>query len=256
MCLSSARQSRQYTCWLLAVLVAVVCAGSLAASAQAAPAKVKKPKPEAEKKAPESEIAPLPPAPVEPPPVAVVAKPTPPVEVPPVQRNHSVNINPLGLAVGDYAVNYQWRFAASHALVGELTATWSTADDGTTRGFGGQVGYRYLSNGTQNSWMFGMMAGYDGGNTNVRTSATSGGLTVARIYDLPYTRWRVTGTVGRRWVFGPGLNVTARMGVGAGKRAYAQGGNAEANQQAATMEMVVNFLPVALDSEISLGWVF
>jgi len=121
---------------------------------------------------------------------------------------------------------------------------------------GAQIGYRYLTNGSQNSWFFGAMAGYDGGNTNLRTSETSAAMTITRVYDLPYTRWRLTATAGRRWVFGPGLNVTARFGVGAGKRSYAQGDNAEANHQAATMEMVVNFLPVAVDSEVSIGWVF
>ncbi len=67
---------------------------------------------------------------------------------------------------------------------------------------------------------------------------------------------RATANLGRRWVFGPGLNVTARFGAGPGKRTFARGDDAELNAKVDTIEAFINLLPVSLDAELSLGWIF
>lgn len=226
--------------------------GLFAVPASAAPAKPKKGKVEKAAETPEPE-----PVPVAPEPVVVAAPPPPPPETPVFLRRHALNLNPEGAVAGDYALIYHWMFAAGHGLIAELTGTYAKSADGLTKGLGGQVGYRYFTNGTHNSWFFGAMAGYDAGNSLV--VITTGGTDqpkVVRTYNLPYRRIRATATVGRRWVFGPGLNVTARLGIGPGQRTYTRGGNAEAEHEAASIETLANFLPVSLDSELSIGWVF
>ena len=228
-------------------------------AAHAAPAKTKK------GKASEKVVAPAKDEPADPPPTAPAPPPAPTVAAAPIVaerrpvllRAHSVNLSPQGIVYGDYSLNYQWMFAPGHALLGEMTVTWSGPEAERSRGVGAQVGYRYLSNGTQNSWLFGAMLGYDLGATVAAVTSTSTAEgSITRSYDLPYTRWRVTGNFGRRWVFGPGLNATVRVGIGPGSRAYARGASAEANHQAAVIENIVNLLPISLDSEVSLGWLF
>lgn len=247
---------------LARVAAAATCCALIGAAGvaevQAAPPKVKKGKATEKsstplKAEPAEEVVLPPPAPV---PVAVAA-PAPPKRPPLLLSVHSVNASPQGAVYGDYLVNYQWMFSPGHALIGELLVTWSGEESELSRGAGAQVGYRYLSNGTQNSWLFGVMAGYDVGTTTVNMTSTSTAEgSITRRFTLPYSRWRVTGNVGRRWVFGPGINATVRLGVGPGNRTFARGGSAEADHEAAVIENIVNLLPISLDSEVSVGWLF
>lgn len=202
----------------------------------------------AEVDAPPPEVAPAPKSVA----VAEVAVAAP---IDPATRGQSLSFGVVGL--GDYAVIYTHSVAGGFAVVGEAFAQYSTSENGGgTAGGGGQLGARWYTNGTQRSWFVGMMAGYDGGRTTAIAVGNSSGAVVRRTYVLPYTRWRVTANFGRRWVFGPGFALTARVGVGKGERSYSMGSDVAANGEAAAQESLYNFLPISLDAEASIGWVF
>ncbi|MBM4343708.1 MAG: hypothetical protein FJ100_10065 [Deltaproteobacteria bacterium] len=110
--------------WLLSAALVWTMSPCLGGGqAFAAPPKSKKPRADTAKQPSEIEPLPVESAKVAPPLPVVAAAPSPPPAAPPTQRSHSVNLNPFGVAIGDYALNYQWRFAGSHAVLGELTAT-------------------------------------------------------------------------------------------------------------------------------------
>lgn len=214
-------------------------------------------KPKKTKAETKQETATPPPPPVEeaPKPV-IIAPPPPPAEIPVIQRTNSINLSVM--STSELGLNYMWRFANHHALVVEGFFDYSSsADAGTNLGAGGQIGYRLLFSGTQDCWFLGLMAGFDAGkNALVTTNTSQSDVAVKRAYNLPYRRVRATLDLGRRWVFGPGFNVTARFGAGPGKRTYARSGDAAVDAQAATVESVANFLPISLDAELSVGWLF
>jgi len=205
-----------------------------------------------------------PPVPVAPPAPVTVAASTA-VEVPVYLRKHSVNGSFAGVRLFDYGVNYQWMFAPGHALLGELTWTYSDSEDsGRTMAVGAQAGYRFYFSRTQEGYFTGLLAGWDTGTTEAISSSTAtvstdlgpSSMTVTRRFQLPNSRWRVTAQLGRRWIIGPGLNLTARVGIGPGKRKFARGGDPVADRMAEDIEAIINFLPISLDAETSVGWVF
>ena len=182
-------------------------------------------------------------------------------ETGPIHRRHSLNLSVAGAVIGDWALVYGWMFAPGHALMAGYTVAWLDDEEGgEDRGMGGQVGYRYYTKGHNRSYFVGLMAGYDVGYTTSRRRSThfvgDDQVLVQRVYKLPSKRWRATLSLGRRWVFGPGLQFTSRLGIGPGKRTYNRGGTQEADHEAKVMENIINSIPLSLDIEQSIGWLF
>src|SRR5262245_60287862 len=82
---------------------------------------------------------------------------------------NSINLSPLGVAFGNYALTYERLLGGSHGLVVEGILTRSSGDDGDSTQFGGAAGYRWHWRGRQNSGFLGIMfaQGFGSGEVSV-----------------------------------------------------------------------------------------
>lgn len=173
-------------------------------------------------------------------PLAVAAK---------AEKTDTINLSPLGVLVGDYALTYEHLFGGHHGLIVEGIGSRSASDDGSSLQFGGGVGYRWHWRGRQNSGFLGLMLAQRFGTGSV----TENGMT----HDMTVSSTTVTANIGKRWAITPALNVTFRIGAGYGKySATAKEDTMEAKQAEKLMNDILSFLPIGFDGELSVGYAF
>jgi hypothetical protein len=181
-----------------------------------------------------------------------LAEEAPPAVEKPAEPANSINVSPLGVLVGNYAVTYERLFGGQHGLIVEGIATIGSNDDGDYSQFGGGVGYRWHWRGRQNSGFLGIMIAQSFGSGEVTIS--SGGAEMSHGMSVRSTT--VTGNVGKRWMFGP-VNLTVRLGLGYGHHvAKAKEDTQEAKNAEELMNDILAFLPIGIDGELSVGYTF
>ena len=183
---------------------------------------------------------------------AIADSDVPPAVEKPAEPANSINVSPLGVLVGNYALTYERLFAGQHGLIVEGIATRSTGDDGNSTQFGGGVGYRWHWRGRQNSGFLGIMIAQGFGTGEVTVDNGAGEMTHA----MTVRSTTVTGNIGKRWMFGP-VNLTVRFGLGYGHYvAKAKDDSQEAKNAEELMNDILAFLPIGVDGELSLGYTF
>jgi hypothetical protein len=168
------------------------------------------------------------------------------------ERQQSVNLSPLGVAFGSYALNYEYLAKDGHGLLAE--ASFGTGKDSagnTTSDFGAGVGYRYHFAGGQSSWFAGPLLSYSAGNGTGTVSVNNG---PTKAFDVNYSSVAVTANIGRRWVFADLINVTFRIGGGKAFRTFSTtSSDPDAQLAVDLVQKIVDFLPIAFDGELSVG---
>lgn len=169
------------------------------------------------------------------------------------EKANSVNLNPLGVVFGSYSLNYERLFGGTHGLLVEGLFSSSSNDTSSTVAYGGLVGYRWHWSGRQNSWFLGANVGYETGSGD-GTVTTNG---VEEKFDLSVSRLSATANIGKRWAWDFGLNITFRVGAGYGSYDVStESDNPDVQDAVKTVDELLNFLPIAFDGELSLGWNF
>lgn len=163
---------------------------------------------------------------------------------------NSVNLNPLGVLFGSYSVNYERLFDRQHGLLVEAGFSSSEDSNGDTAfATGALVGYRWHWSQSQDSGFLGANVGYYLGEGEASVNNSS--------FKVDYTTVDITLNGGRRYAWKSGFNLTWRLGVGRAFRSFeAQDDSEGAKEAAQLIEDIVNFLPVTIDAELSIGWVF
>ena len=162
---------------------------------------------------------------------------------------NTVNLSPLGVLFGDYALTYEHLFAGHHGLIVEGIGSRATGDQGDSLQFGGGVGYRWHWRGRQNSGFLGVMAAQRFGAGSV----TENGVT----HEMTVQSTTITANIGKRWALTPAFNVTFRIGAGSGHySATAKEDTMEAKQAEKLMNDILSFLPIGVDGELSVGYAF
>jgi hypothetical protein len=165
------------------------------------------------------------------------------------EKQNTLNLSPLGVVVGDYALTYEHLFGGHHGLIVEGIGSRSANDDGSSLQFGGGVGYRWHWRGRQNSGFLGLMVAQRFGTGSVTENAVT--------HDMSVRSTTVTANIGKRWALTPAVNVTFRIGAGYGKHvATAKEDTMEAKQAEELMNDILSFLPVGFDGELSVGYAF
>lgn len=168
------------------------------------------------------------------------------------ERRHSINLNPAGALVGEYAANYEYLMAGGLGLLGEGAFSHSSADGASVTEFGGAAGLRWHWRGRQNSGFIGAMVSFYNGTAEATVGSES-----PMTYDLTVRELAVTANVGKRWQLDNGLNITWRLGGGWARRwVSTTSTDPDAQDAVQTIEDLLAFLPVAVDGELSLGYSF
>jgi hypothetical protein len=165
------------------------------------------------------------------------------------QGVNSVNLNPIGFLFGAYSVNYERLIDGSHGFIGELSYSSSTSDNSSTSAFGFRAGYRWHWSQSQNSGFVGAMLAYENGTAEQTIEGSK--------YDVTLSAPSVSLNIGRRWAWTGGFNITLRFGVGRAFRTLSTSDKSEEAQEAITeLNKLLDAIPVTLDSELSVGWIF
>lgn len=166
---------------------------------------------------------------------------------------NSVNVNLGGIALGAYEIQYMHLFAGTHGVFVEPYLELDDGDDSSASIYGANVGYRWHWSGQQNSGFLGLTAGYGIGSGEV-TVTTNG---QSETYDLDVTAFKLVPNIGYRWAFLDHFNVTIRGGVGYGSYSASTDSNdPDAQDAVETLDELLSFLPVAVDGEVSFGFIF
>ncbi|MCO4762833.1 MAG: hypothetical protein KC502_15065 [Myxococcales bacterium] len=164
-----------------------------------------------------------------------------------------MNFSPLGLLFGSYSVNFEHLMNSQHGLIAEGLFSQSSDKDSTTMSAGAAVGYRWHWSKTQDSGFLGAMLGYQTGTSVVKVVDGAG----EKSFDVSVSAPSVTFNVGRRWAWSNGLNITLRFGVGRAVYSLSSTSTDPDVQDAInTVDDLMNALPVTLDGELSIGWIF
>ncbi len=168
----------------------------------------------------------------------------------PVERQHSVNGNPMGFLFGSYGVTYEY-LSGGNGLLVEGGFAHSGGDSASATSYGGAVGYRWHWRGRQNSGFLGVNAGFYAGTA---TASSGDG---SEMTDLTIRSLQLVMNIGKRWQFDNGLNITARIGGGKAKRwVSTDSTDPDAQQAVEDVQDLLDFIPIALDGELSLGYSF
>lgn len=169
------------------------------------------------------------------------------------EPTNSINVSPLGVLVGNYALTYEHLFSGSHGLIVEGNFARSSRDDGFSQQYGGAVGYRWHWRGRQNSGFLGVMIAQSFGDGEITTVFNSD---PAMTHPMRFNTTTITGNIGKRWMVGP-ANVTLRFGLGYGKYSATAKEDTEAAKAAeADMNKFLALLPIGFDGELSVGYTF
>ncbi len=167
----------------------------------------------------------------------------------PAPRLNSVNGHPWGILIGAYSVNYERLLGPTHGVMVEGEYVRFGGDEDYVTSYGGNVGYRWHWSGGQDSGFLGANLGYRHGGAGVSGGGEAHSLSVDTVY--------VVMNVGRRFAWRSGFNITLRIGGGrAWHSVTAESDNPDAEEAEETIEKILNFIPVALDGELSVGYAF
>lgn len=149
--------------------------------------------------------------------------------------------------MGDFAVGVEQRLGEHHGLLAEGTLIHVHGDPTHATTLGGQAGYRYHLGQT----FIGVVAGYEVGHAKYFTAEHGG----------PYERYAlrhlsVIPHLGYRWAPGEHLAITARFGAGYGTWDIKPEQGAGDAAQMQLLQDRLQFTPIKLDSELSVGWRF
>lgn len=165
------------------------------------------------------------------------------------EKQHSANVGYFGILSPIYGLNYEYLHGGTHGLVVEGTFETGSGDDSTYTYSSGSLGYRWHWRGKQNSGFLGVNGGYSMGSSDTKYEGST--------YNLSMSTISVTPNIGKRWAFDSGLNVTWRVGIGYASRSVTTDDDSDGAQEAVKLlEDVINFLPVGMESELSIGWAF
>jgi hypothetical protein len=154
----------------------------------------------------------------------------------------AVNASWIGLFTGSYSANFEYLMAQSHGVLAE--GYFATDDDYTS--MGGGLGYRWHW-----SKKKGMGSGFLGLAASYRTA--SGDVTVNNVKsDFTSTIISVIPYIGKRWIFGPGINIVLRAGYGYADASFEWSDVALVDD---TIEKALKFLG-SFDGELSIGFAF
>ncbi len=170
----------------------------------------------------------------------------------PAARKHSVNLG-VGTSWLDPSISYEYLASGGHALVLEANAFYDLNFGDDSMGAGAAIGYRWHTNGTQNSPFLGVHVGYDRGRSPV-TSETNG---MSETSNLDHQTFYVVGNVGKRWLLRTNFNITARLGAGYARRELdTNDDDALTREGVWTAEEFFDGMPVTIDGELSVGYTF
>jgi hypothetical protein len=173
----------------------------------------------------------------------------------PAEGTNSINLNPLSALWGNFNGNYEHLFGGTHGLVVEAAYERGTdADTGASyNSYGGAIGYRYHWSHSQASGFLGAMLGFGVGNGLATVTDNSGSMS----FDMSIKTLYATVDIGKRWTLGDHLNITARIGAGRAVRSVTTDSTDPKAQTAVSdIQSVLDWLPVTLDGELSLGYTF
>ena len=93
------------------------------------------------------------------------------------------------------------------------------------------------------------MVGYQNGSADATVNGQS--------FDMSVSAASLTANIGRRWAWDSGLNVTLRFGFGRAIYDISSTSTDPDVQEAIdVVDKLLNALPVTLDGELSIGWIF
>ncbi len=148
--------------------------------------------------------------------------------------------------MGDFAVGVEQRLGQHHGVLLEGTFIHVHGDPTHATTYGAQLGYRYHF---EHAFL-GLVAGYEMGGAKYFIAEHGGPYDAFSIRHLS-----LVPHLGYRWDLGEHLAVTARFGAGLGSwEIQPEGAGTEAEAQ--LLRDRLQFTPVKLDSELSLGWRF
>ena len=167
-----------------------------------------------------------------------------------IARPNSINVSPLGIiGTGYYAANYERLLPGGHGVLGELGYGRSSDETTSSTSFAALAGYRWHWRGRQNSGFLGVSLGYAGGTAEWKDPDSD--------IDLTLSQLSVTANIGKRWAWDSGLNITIRIGGGYGKwNASTTSADPDAQEAVEDLEDALEFIPIALDGELSVGYTF
>lgn len=153
--------------------------------------------------------------------------------------------------IGDFAVNLEHQ-RGPHGVLLEASGLHVHGNPTHTTLIGGGIGYRlHFGQGS----FAGVLAGAKGGHSKYKYEHSSGNLDAHWRYEVRQAS--LIPHIGHRWHVGDHLRITARFGLGVGQHWLATEERGE-EIQAATQLLSdrLQFTPIKLDSELSLGWTF
>lgn len=169
------------------------------------------------------------------------------------EKTNSINVSPAGALIGYYSLTYEHLFNGSHGVIVEGNAGFDSGTDASSYRVGGGVGYRWHWRGRQNSGFLGVMVAQAFGSGHVET--TSGSQTMT--YQMGIRSTMITANVGKRWMIGDRFNITFRAGLGWGHHvASTSESDPQAKDAVKKMNDLLAWIPVGIDSELSVGYLF
>jgi hypothetical protein len=166
------------------------------------------------------------------------------------EPKNSINLG-LGTVWGSPSLSYEHLFAGGHGLVIGANGFFARHDIGNAMGAGGSIGYRYHWHERQDSVLFGIHAGFDRDQTPMRI--TENEMTTDTVVDM--TTFYLVGNLGKRWVLGDNINITARIGGGLALRRLDSDAE-DYDPLVGFVHGMIESVPVTLDGELSVGYMF
>jgi hypothetical protein len=169
----------------------------------------------------------------------------------PAARKHSINLG-VGTSWLDPSISYEYLASGGHALVLEANAFYDLAFFGDdSMGAGAAIGYRWHTNGTQNSPFVGLHVGYDRGRSPITSE------TMSETSNLDHQTLYVVGNIGKRWLLPTNFNITARLGAGYARRSLETDSDDALTREGVWIaEELFDGVPVTIDGELSVGYTF
>lgn len=168
------------------------------------------------------------------------------------ERQHSINLG-VGTSWLEPSISYEYLASGGHALVLEANAFYDLQSGDDSMGAGAAIGYRWHTNGRQNSPFLGVHAGFDRGRSSI-TTTTNG---MSESSRLDHQTLYVVGNVGKRWLLRTNFNITARLGAGYARRSLETDSNDAVTRELVwAAEEIFQGVPVTVDGELSVGYTF
>lgn len=175
----------------------------------------------------------------------------------PAHAQTTLSVSPLGALgftlhnIGDFAVNLEHE-RGRHGMLLEASGLHVHGNPTHTTLIGGGLGYRFHLG---EASFAGVLVGAKQGHAKYKYDSLSGDTESHWRFDVQQRS--VIPHIGHRWALGEHLRITARLGVGVGKHILSTEVTDEGVVAAeALLADRLQFTPVKIDSELSLGWCF